>query len=63
MCAYTQEVSIVFTPHQGIFSLQQTEATTENYTQSKCRAVEPSPKAYMYKIISPKALGILHKRT
>jgi hypothetical protein len=30
---------------------QQIETTTENYSQSKCRIVEPRPFGYIYKTL------------
>ena len=48
MSLYSQ-ISVVLTPHQGNFFLQQMEITTENHNQSKCRAVEISSKSCIYK--------------
>lgn len=42
---------ITFTPHQGIFSLEQTETITENHSESKCRVVEPRKNGYLYETI------------
>lgn len=35
--------------HQGNFSLQLMESTTENHNQSKWRGVKPSSNAHSYK--------------
>ena len=45
-------------PHnQENFSL--TETITENHNESKCRALEPNPKRYIYKIIPEPNSGII----
>lgn len=43
--------SVVFTPHQGNFSLQQMETKTENHNQPNCRVVGPSPNGHIYKTL------------
>ena len=40
ICPYAHRLSVVLTPHQGMFSLQQMETITENHNQSKCRVVK-----------------------
>lgn len=43
-------MSKVFTPHQGNFSLQEINTTTERHSPSNA-AVEPSPLGYIYKML------------
>jgi hypothetical protein len=40
-------MSVVLTPHQRKFSMKQMETITENYNQSKCGVVDPSPKTLL----------------
>lgn len=49
-----------FTIHQGNFSLPQTKTVTENYSQSKCRVVEPHCSGYMDK--TPKAQRTMQRK-
>ena len=41
--------SLHITPHETHFTLKQMETTTEGYSQSKGRVVEPIPSRYIYK--------------
>lgn len=41
--------SLRITPHEPHFTLKQMETTTEGYSQSKGRVVEPIPNRYIYK--------------
>lgn len=43
-------ISVVFTPQQGNFSNRWLESRIE-HSQSKCRAVEPSPSGDMYRTL------------
>lgn len=39
---------MVFTLHQGNFSLQLTAITPENHNPSKCKIIELSPNGFIY---------------
>jgi hypothetical protein len=65
---YSKHLSLypqISSPHTSSrkLSLQQTENTTENHRQSKCRVVAFSPTGYIYKTtLTPKVEGPFNKR-
>lgn len=42
-------ISVLYPPHQGNFSLQQWKTTTDNHNQTKFSIVKPSLNVYIYK--------------
>lgn len=61
ICPYT-EISVVLTPHQGNFLLEQPEPIAENHKQPKYKVVGRSPNGYICKnASSPKTQGALQK--